>query len=458
MNLWKDYTFGGESGARRFLSFLVDLDAQGGEINPEIREQIIDKGWSKVFGSTKNFANPKAIHIETKEPAYKFLTVKGTNKIFDFNSLERTGLRGSSTLSTLAKEAAFLVCVRVAEKTGKTNPLDIFGEVNDLPREEIYEYLKAFPEIKDVEKTTGKLFEKHGLVEAAAVATSFVKSGMKSTGYELHRESPLVKKLRDHGSKLSGLSKDKWNPADVYFIKIREVSNIQSLLKIDSLVEFNQAFNELVELKTMIPISLKQSESASLGSISTKRFGKMDKPERWNPQRTPNLVRSIQRLERTIKVPVSVTLSKSPKAIAVNKSIKTVTELFTNPDFVKLVSTNKSWMWCYPPVIHWLEDLRNPKETLETAILEALSASPASSWFYLCTPKKWELKGEEEVKVSLMAIEIQPNTTSVLLHYEISEGGKNRQGTCQVRTKDSIPQIITYSQILGNSNWELKIV
>lgn len=86
--------------------------------------------------------------------------------------------------------------------------------------------------------------------------------------YTIHHKSKRFNDIKNHGSKLSKLKADKWNPADLFFIK--KNNRISDKLKLKSILRFNNYISSNYEV---IGISLKESESGALqGSVSGRTF------------------------------------------------------------------------------------------------------------------------------------------------------------------------------------------
>lgn len=86
--------------------------------------------------------------------------------------------------------------------------------------------------------------------------------------YIIHHKSECFNDIKNHGSKLANLNQDKWNPADLFFIK--KNNKISDKLKLKSILRFNDYISSNCEV---IGISLKESESGALhGSISGRSF------------------------------------------------------------------------------------------------------------------------------------------------------------------------------------------
>ena len=86
--------------------------------------------------------------------------------------------------------------------------------------------------------------------------------------YTIHHKSKRFNDIKNHGSKLANLNQDKWNPADLFFIK--KNNKISDKLKLKSILRFNNYISSNYEV---IGISLKESESGALhGSISGRSF------------------------------------------------------------------------------------------------------------------------------------------------------------------------------------------
>lgn len=86
--------------------------------------------------------------------------------------------------------------------------------------------------------------------------------------YTIHHKSKRFNDIKNHGSKLSKLKADKWNPADLFFIK--KNNRISDKLKLKSILRFNNYISSNYEI---IGISLKESEKGALqGSVSGRTF------------------------------------------------------------------------------------------------------------------------------------------------------------------------------------------
>ena len=86
--------------------------------------------------------------------------------------------------------------------------------------------------------------------------------------YTIHHKTKRFNDIKNHGSKLANLNQDKWNPADLFFIK--KNNRISDKLKLKSILRFNNYISSNYEV---IGISLKESESGALhGSISGRSF------------------------------------------------------------------------------------------------------------------------------------------------------------------------------------------
>lgn len=86
--------------------------------------------------------------------------------------------------------------------------------------------------------------------------------------YTIHHKSKRFNDIKNRGSKLANLNQDKWNPADLFFIK--KNNKISDKLKLKSIFRFNNYISSNYEV---IGISLKESESGALhGSISGRSF------------------------------------------------------------------------------------------------------------------------------------------------------------------------------------------
>lgn len=114
-----------------------------------------------------------------------------------------------------------------------------------------------------------------------------------STGYTYERQRDnLTAPLYDLGRKLSGKANDNWNPGDVWMIK--KNYDMKKLLACKNIDELNDKIGAEVKKKNILPISLKQIETAkakySIVDPSTQitkldmdfRFEKVDLSESFN--------------------------------------------------------------------------------------------------------------------------------------------------------------------------------
>lgn len=124
--------------------------------------------------------------------------------------------------------------------------------------DKVIEFLKLVPEKFDIcwncGNTIVKNFEKMTFLDFDR--------------YTIHHKTKRFNDIKNRGSKLANLNQDKWNPADLFFIK--KNNKISDKLKLKSIFRFNNYISSNYEV---IGISLKESESGALhGSISGRSF------------------------------------------------------------------------------------------------------------------------------------------------------------------------------------------
>lgn len=446
---WSEYTFSGERGPTRFQMFLKDLEAAGGEVREDIKAQILERGWSEVYRNGKNFASLKARHRETGEPASVALHARGNPEVlFDMSTMIRLNTRGSETLSTEAKEVLFLALLQVAMDAKKFTTPEIQKATETLNQNLLAGYIGNVYGASDPAKLAEEILTKRvGIAEAAQGAANFFSLGLSVAGYELHRESKLIKQLREAGSKLSGLGKDKWNPSDVYLIK--DPAKVSALLSLREITTFNKAYSDLVQDRTILPVSLKVDAKAAMGAISTRRYADIKGPVAFEESQISSIVQEMKAIQRKCRCQVFASLNKDT-SLGRRGNFKSVSSFLGDPAVQEELAKNVAWSRCYPPVLVWMNSLKGSiPEVLALCLMEAMSASPLSTGFYLVAPAeaKWKVPGGVEIEVK--AVEFQINTTSVLIHYTLTQGEKISDRTAQIRTKGSVPQIITYDTVRG---------
>ena len=124
--------------------------------------------------------------------------------------------------------------------------------------DKVIEFLKLVPEKFDICWNCGN-----------TIVKNFDKiTFLDFNRYTIHHKTKRFNDIKNHGSKLANLNQDKWNPADLFFIK--KNNKISDKLKLKSIFRFNNYISSNYEV---IGISLKESESGALhGSISGRSF------------------------------------------------------------------------------------------------------------------------------------------------------------------------------------------
>lgn len=84
--------------------------------------------------------------------------------------------------------------------------------------------------------------------------------------YEMHHKTNLYNKIRKIGAKLSKIAEDKWNPADMIFVRKGVTLDIS---KTDNIAEYNDYIGDM---KNFIPVSLKKDAVAIQGAIAASTY------------------------------------------------------------------------------------------------------------------------------------------------------------------------------------------
>lgn len=84
--------------------------------------------------------------------------------------------------------------------------------------------------------------------------------------YEMHHKTEMYNRIREQGQKLSGLAKDKWNPADMIFVKKGTVLDPKQM---KTLVNLNSYIGNM---ETFIPVSLKKNTDAIQGAVAVSTY------------------------------------------------------------------------------------------------------------------------------------------------------------------------------------------
>lgn len=478
-NLWAGNTFGGKPGSeghRRFMeTFLKDVESRGVKVDPVVISRIKAEGWDAVFGrNSKNFNNPKAIYQSPKgkedperdgRPAMDFINLT----LDEFEKLERQNYFNKRGGGANEKELGFIVALKAAEITGYRDESSLYDFITDeANRAHIESLINEVDGAKLSEDLYFGIIEDKNIKSSIGCAFQFLSLGV-SYGRNFHHKSKLSEGLKkDAGGKTRVGNADKWNPADVFICTDRGDSLLASLKNETNIADLNHKFNEAVRSGDIIPISLKASAEASLGSYSieslSKRLAnaKLPKPRELAPADAKGITKTIKNIVSKSGIPVLCSINKGGNVRhKVNKTFKNTTDLFSDEEFLVGLNTSTSNSKVYPPALEWMESLSQEKEgirgILEFGILVAYSLAPESSTFYIVTPKYAKIKENGGGHVEIQSIELQPNTASILLHHTLEYDGKVATSTCQIRPKGTYVNFVTYAEVRGTGQAEIPI-
>ena len=226
-------------------------------------QQVKEKFKNYVFGKSvfkktlKNYKPTDFSYIcdlgEGKESVQlldeknKLLLVKGDEKAISniFNHFGAGG-KADTVVGTEVKENMSMILFR-ATKT--------------LTEEEAVNQLNEMMGDRGLKVYTTKDYD-----SAVNQLGAFKKFFGSITGYEFERQADnFTAPLYRLGTKLSGKSKDNWNPADVWMK--RKNFRLDKLLEIENIDRLNQEMVTAFNNKDLVGISLKQSKAAAVAQV-----------------------------------------------------------------------------------------------------------------------------------------------------------------------------------------------
>lgn len=457
LKTWDNYSFSAAGGERRYNEFVADLEKIGGQVDPTFHAEILKKGWAKVIAGGKNFAGPKAKTISGGIPAYALVYKRGNpSELIDISKMERN-VRGGKTMSTESKEVSFLLAVQVAQHAGVLDAKKIIQLIDAMDVNVLTSYLTNIHGVEKPEAIlTDIIADPDNMRSSAVLAVNFLKKIRLDGGYSLHRGSSLYNEIRKKGAKLAGLGEDRWNPADVMFIRNSATSKVHELLALDSIVEFNAAFNALVGVHDIVPVSLKQTDKAAMGSVAIRKYADIESAKPWtgSAEEARNLLEKIRALVGVDGLNVFITWN--PKAMTKSTTSMKLTDILMDAEFVEQARLSDAWNRCYPPVVNWLHNINKKgglKNSLAAIALNAMSSGPSSAQYHKAMDTGITLVDPSLVAVEIMGIELQINSVSCLVHYRVSKGGEPvGDYSAQIRSKGSSPQVIVYNSTRGGGS------
>lgn len=454
LKTWSSYSFSAAGGDRRYREFVEELNAKGGEVNPEFHEEILKSGWAAVITGGKNFAGARAKTIKGGIPANQLVYKKGDpSSLIDISKMERN-VRGGTTMSTESKEVSFLLAVQVAIDGKAKSDTDIIQFIEGLERETLAAYILKVDGVESADAIiTDVLADPDNMRASAILAVNFLNAIKIGTDYSLHRGSATYNSIRQRGAALAGLGEDRWNPADVMFIRNGTEDKIANLLALDSVLEYNSTFNGLVANNDIIPVSLKQTSKAAMGSVAIKKYAEISSPTVWSgsaadAKALKDKIKSLVGIDG-----INVLVTWNDKAMTKKTTSMRLTDILTDEEFVSQAKLSDAWNRCYPPVVDWLHTLHKKgglKDSLAAIALNAMSSGPASATYHKAMDTGIVLVDPSLVGVEILGLELQINSVSSLVHYRVLKAGvPEGDRTAQIRSKGSAPQAIAYNTTRG---------
>ena len=165
---------------------------------------------------------------------------------------------------TALQECAVLLCLDIFV-SGNYPTIDLISSYENSGKLEVSEKIENIIKFLLDEKS----WREASIVASEQIFNKFKKYNLKK--YTFHRGSKLFTQIKSIGSKLAGISADKWNPSDIFLIS----NEVKAFSKNDfnHIMEFNRFIAEdLQNSKPIIGISLKKSDKLALhgaASVST---------------------------------------------------------------------------------------------------------------------------------------------------------------------------------------------
>ena len=290
--------------------------------------------------------------------------------------------------------------------------------------------------------------------------------------YTIHHKTKRFNDIKNHGSKLANLNQDKWNPADLFFIK--KNNKISDKLKLKSILRFNNYISSNYEV---IGISLKESESGALhGSISGRSFlsnligpGIISSIKSRVPQKFNNTFKKeVETFFKNLKffsskgIKIRFLAKENPKEelldllerFSQNSNLKTADGKAISSNF--FISISESIV-IFNEIFKEAKKSTDPVKSL-TEIFKLVYQFTSSQLSKSCGYEKvmgtaWHrVKNKEIKKFSVDGIYIPcDGETQILTTTTIVE---NKKYTLQLRSKGSNPQFILLAKDFNNSSFK----
>lgn len=428
---------------------LNQIDELGIEIDPKFKADLIanDYDWNATWNnkdrkarSKSNFTKgvpTKVLELTDREALEMFWVRGNTGMKPDWKNIPRLDVvRGSQTISNDAKEVAFLVfCEILRTKNLPANELVLY--VQSIGDYGIKEVLKNIKSSVNLDALASEIAYNPNETKSIAESAINFLSYFSINGKHPFFKDPSYDAIRKLGTKQTGLNPDKWNPFDVYYC-----SHSNGLASLAGSKDITFDFNKMVDSNELLPLSLKQSDAASHGSLTIQSV--LDNYKPYNPfdrmdraQFAKFLVQEIRQLQ-----------SKCTVFVTSDTKDKSVTDYIMNkPDLEK----RYNWFSVYPCVLERFNQLNNLIPALEDALLVAHSLSTKSSKFYLTTPKTFKKYGETSAKIHFKHIEIPLDQISIKVFYTLEIGDTSREYMSQIRYKQGdkmgVPQFVVQGTV-----------
>lgn len=212
--------------------------------------------------------NPKSYTYTDFNNAFKSTidhSVKRSEKSI-WQNLEKTVYSKSTKADdTNSEEMAVCVCID-ALTHGVKDPNDF-----DFTEYQCSDKITSLVNPKIIDLAKQRLNDPGWRNAVIKTANHIIKAFHNIGEYYCQYQTDWYKKIRTNATKAlrnssyQGLAPDKWNPADVIYTKKPNIDIPKTLI----IADYNNWFNQLVENKEIVPISLKKSDSgAQHGSVS----------------------------------------------------------------------------------------------------------------------------------------------------------------------------------------------
>lgn len=420
-----------------YLNKVIDDLIAGRKV--KIFKDYVTKIGDSIDKSDFDIDQLNAIAADTKQS-----TVEQFNKAFNrddksiFTKIDKSPYSGRNGQAvggakTVLQEVGFAVCFD-AIANGKDNIEDY--KINDnVVAKNQHEIEQAIEFLKQ-----DKSWLNANLEGAKALVEYLRENNINPQNYEIHRGSPLFDQIKKVGSKLTEMTADKWNPADVLLIKKGVTVNPTGF---KNYIDYNQYIGAN---KDVIGVSLKKGDHEALhgafalgqlvkllklGSEGFKEFNNVDECK-------PALIDYLNQLQHSVIADdVYIYTNKADSG-------KTITELVN-----QMKPNSSAFSKSFPPALQFLISVRNNREKMIDAVtaayLVANSTHSTSCPFIKVSGssvKQINSQNADTVKVNRILI---PLTGDIHVLFDVTVTSIDETKTnikLQLRSKGSAPQFI----------------